>query len=654
MANIYLEDIPLEEAQTRLEDAIQEAGMGEILGKERLKVSDLLLDRVLAETVWARISSPHYHGSAMDGFAVRSQSTHGALETAPLRLDYGGDAFYLDTGDPLPDWADAVIPIENVEPLDERGEVAADPRKPDHLRIRAAISPWTNVREMGEDMVATQLVLPSGRKIRPVDLGAAAGCGYESLLVARKPRIAIIPTGTELVYPGDPLHPGDIIEYNAIVLAAQVRQWGGEPQRMENTPDDFQRIRAQVLSAAREHDLVLLIAGSSAGSEDYSARVVEDLGRLLVHGVAVRPGHPVILGMIDLEERSIPIVGVPGFPVSAALTGEIFVKPLLEKWLGMAPSVPEQLAARITRKVNSRAGDDEYLRVAVGFLGEQALAAPLSRGSGVITSLVRADGLVIIPRGEQGLQAGDSVTVQLYQPREVLEGTIFAVGSHDLTLDLMAQYLAGRQRRLTSVNVGSLGGILALKRGETHLAGSHLLDPESGEYNIAYLKQYVPDLPLRIVTLVGRTQGLLLASGNPQNIKSLEDLARKGISFVNRQRGSGTRLLLDYHLEQKGISPKDVQGYEHEEFTHLAAAALVKSGRADCALGIEAASYALELDFLPLFTERYDLIVPLEYTESDLLAPLFELLNDDAFRAAVNERPGYDTSQMGRVVAELP
>jgi len=654
MANIYLEDIPLEEAQTRLEDAIQEAGMGEILGKERLKVSDLLLDRVLAETVWARISSPHYHGSAMDGFAVRSQSTHGALETAPLRLDYGGDAFYLDTGDPLPDWADAVIPIENVEPLDERGEVAADPRKPDHLRIRAAISPWTNVREMGEDMVATQLVLPSGRKIRPVDLGAAAGCGYESLLVARKPRIAIIPTGTELVYPGDPLHPGDIIEYNAIVLAAQVREWGGEPQRMENTPDDFQRIRAQVLSAAREHDLVLLIAGSSAGSEDYSARVVEDLGRLLVHGVAVRPGHPVILGMIDLEERSIPIVGVPGFPVSAALTGEIFVKPLLEKWLGMAPSVPEQLAARITRKVNSRAGDDEYLRVAVGFLGEQALAAPLSRGSGVITSLVRADGLVIIPRGEQGLQAGDSVTVQLYQPREVLEGTIFAVGSHDLTLDLMAQYLAGRQRRLTSVNVGSLGGILALKRGETHLAGSHLLDPESGEYNIAYLKQYVPDLPLRIVTLVGRTQGLLLASGNPQNIKSLEDLARKGISFVNRQRGSGTRLLLDYHLEQKEISPKDVQGYEHEEFTHLAAAALVKSGRADCALGIEAASYALELDFLPMFTERYDLIVPLEYTESDLLAPLFELLNDDAFRAAVNERPGYDTSQMGRVVAELP
>ncbi len=654
MAKIYLEDIPLEEAQTRLEGAIQEAGLGGILGKERLKVSDLLLDRVLAETVWARISSPHYHGSAMDGFAVRSQSTHGALETAPLSLDYGRDAVYLDTGDPLPGWADAVIPIENVEPLDERGEVAADPRKPDHLHIRAAISPWTNVREMGEDMVATQLVLPSGREIRPVDLGAAAGCGYESLLVARKPRIAIIPTGTELVYPGDPLHPGDIIEYNAIVLAAQVREWGGEPQRMENTPDEFQRIRAQVLSAAREHDLVLLIAGSSAGSEDYSARVVEDLGRLLVHGVAVRPGHPVILGMIDLEERSIPIVGVPGFPVSAALTGEIFVKPLLEKWLGKAPSVPEQLSARITRKINSRAGDDEYLRVAVGFLGDQALAAPLSRGSGVITSLVRADGLVIIPRGEQGLQAGDPVTVQLYQPREVLEGTIFAVGSHDLTLDLMAQYLAGRQRRLTSVNVGSLGGILALKRGETHLAGSHLLDPESGEYNIAYLKQYVPDLPLRIVTLVGRTQGLFLAAGNPKNIKSLEDLARKGISFVNRQHGSGTRLLLDYHLEQKGISPEDVQGYEHEEFTHLAAAALVKSGRADCALGIEAASYALDLDFLPLFTERYDLIVPLEYADSDLLTPLFELLNDDSFRAEVRERPGYDTSQMGRVVAELP
>ena len=654
MAKIYLEDIPLEEAQARFRSAVQDAGMGDVLGTESLPLSDDLLGRVLAETVWARISSPHYHASAMDGFAVRSGSTHGALETVPLDLEYGRDAVYLDTGDPLPDWADAVIPIENIEPLDKTGKVAADPRKPALLRIRASVSPWTHIREMGEDMVATQLVLPSGEEIRPVDLGAAAGCGYDALVVARKPRVAVIPTGTELVYPGEPLNPGDVIEYNAIVLAAQIREWGGIPTRLEKTPDDFQKIRSQVLKAAEDNDLVLLIAGSSAGSEDYSARIVEDLGRLLVHGVAVRPGHPVILGMIDLPDRSIPIVGVPGFPVSAALTAEIFIQPVLETWLGKTPSRPERIEARITRKVNSRAGDDEYMRVAVGYLGEKALAAPLSRGSGVITSLVRADGLVIIPRGVQGLQAGDPVTVELYRPREVLERTIFAIGSHDLTLDLMAQFLAARQRRLTSVNVGSLGGILALKRGETHLAGSHLLDPATGEYNLAYLEQYVPGLPLRVVTLVGRSQGLFLAPGNPKRIAGLEDLGRAGISFVNRQRGSGTRLLLDYHLEQAGIPPEAVQGYDHEEFTHLAAAALVRSGRVDCALGIEAAAFALELDFLPLFTERYDLIIPLEFADSDLLAPLLALLEDDSFKKAVSERPGYDVSQMGRVVAELP
>ena len=654
MAKIYLEDIPLEEAQKRFRDAIMYAGLWKPLDSELLPLNDLLLGRVLGETVWAKISSPHYHASAMDGFAVRSDATLRATQTSPITLDCGQEAVYLDTGDPLPDWADAVIPIELVESLAEGGEMAADPRQPAAVRIRASVSPWAHVREMGEDMVATQLVLPRGGVLRPVDLGAAAGCGYDSLQVVRKPAVAVIPTGTELVYPGDPLKAGDIIEYNAIVLAAQIQEWGGEASRIENTPDDFNRIKEQVLAAAREHDLVMLIAGSSAGSEDYSSRVVEEVGRLLVHGVAVRPGHPVILGLIEDAGKITPIIGVPGYPVSAALTSEIFLRPVLRKWLGLPPSVPEELEAVITRKISSPLGDDDYLRVAVGFMGEKALAAPLSRGSGVITSLVRADGLVVIPRGEQGLQAGDPVRVQLYRSREELKNTIFAIGSHDLALDILAQFLALRQRRLTSVNVGSLGGILALKRGETHLAGSHLLDPASGEYNLSYIAQHLEGAPLRVVTLVGRTQGLFLAPGNPKDIKGLEDLCRTDISFVNRQRGSGTRLLLDYHLNRQGIVPELIRGYDHEEYTHLAAAALVASSRADCALGIEAASHALKLDFQPLFSERYDLIIPQEYADSDLLAPLLELLGDLEFQRTVAERPGYDVSEMGKLVAVLP
>jgi putative molybdopterin biosynthesis protein len=653
MIKIYLEDIPLEEAQKRFQSALEEAGLWKTLGVERVPLDEYAIGRVLASTVWAKISSPHYHASAMDGFAVRAEDTHGALETAPVSLSYGGGTVYLDTGDPLPDWADAVIPIENVEPLSAKGSIANDPRHPEVIRIRAAVSPWSHVREMGEDMVATQLVLPFGQRLRPVDLGAAAGCGYDWLDVARRPKVAVIPTGTELVYPGDPLKEGDIIEYNSIVLAAQVNGWGGVGSRFENIPDDFDKIKTRVVQAAEEFDLILLIAGSSAGSEDFSAQIVEQTGQLLVHGIAVRPGHPVILGIVEQDGKSTPIIGVPGYPVSAALTADIFVKPLLGKWLGRSPINPQTIPAEITRKVNSRAGDDEYLRVAVGFIGDKALAAPLSRGSGVITSLVRADGLVIIPRGIQGLLAGEKVNVQLLRSIEELKNTIFVIGSHDISLDLLSQFLSPRQRRLASVNVGSLGGIMALKKGETHLAGAHLLHPESGEYNLPYIREHLPGRALRVVTLVGRTQGLFLEKGNPKKIQGLEDLIRKDISTVNRQRGSGTRLLLDFHLKQLDILPESVNGYTHEEYTHLAAAAIVASGRADCALGIEAASYALDLDFLPLFTERFDLLIPEEFVSGELLRPLFELLEDPRFRNAVAERPGYDVSEMGRVVAIL-
>ncbi len=653
MKKIYLEDIPLEDAQKRFQSALEEAGLWQTLGVEQIPLDENAIGRVLEETVWAKISSPHYHASAMDGFAVRAEDTHGALETAPVSLFYDSETVYLDTGDPLPSWADAVIPIENVEPLSADGNISEDPRHPQVIRIRAAVSPWSHVREMGEDMVATQLVLPSGHLLRPVDLGAAAGCGYDRLDVARRPKVAVIPTGTELVYPGEPLKEGDIIEYNSIILAAQVNDWGGVGSRFENIPDDFGKIKTQVVQAAGEFDLILLIAGSSAGSEDYSSQIVEQTGELLVHGVAVRPGHPVILGIVQKDGKSTPIIGVPGYPVSAALTADIFVKPLLGKWLGRSPLQPHTILAEITRKVNSRAGDDEYLRVAVGYIGDKTLAAPLSRGSGVITSLVRADGLVIIPRGIQGLQAGEKVSVQLLRSIEELKNTIFAIGSHDISLDLLAQFLAPCQRRLASVNVGSLGGIMALKKGETHLAGAHLLHPESGEYNLPYIQEHLPGRALRVVTLVGRTQGLFLEKGNPKKIQSLEDLIRKDISTVNRQRGSGTRLLLDFHLKQLDILPESVNGYDHEEYTHLAAAAVVASGRADCALGIEAASYALDLDFLPLYTERFDLLIPEEFVSGELLKPLFELLEDPRFRDAVKTRPGYDVSEMGKLVAVL-
>ncbi len=544
-------------------------------------------------------------------------------------------------------------------------------RQPSSVRVRAAVTPWSHVRPLGEDIVATQLVLPTGHTLRPADLGAIAASGHQTIRVARKPKVAILPTGTELVPIGSKLKAGDILEYNSLVLGAQIKAMGGEPTRYPITKDDFDSICERVQEAAQTHDLVLLNAGSSAGAEDFSSKVVEKLGQLLVHGVAVRPGHPVILGMVNRQSSIVnrksenltpdtphltPIIGVPGYPVSAALTVDIFVEALIAKWLGRRPFELPTEAATLTRKLVSPAGDDDYVRVAVGKVGDKLLAAPLSRGAGVITSLVQADGLALIPSGVQGMEAGEQVKVHLYRSRAEIERTIFCIGSHDLTLDLMAQFLAEHDRRLASANVGSQGGLVALRRGEAHMAGSHLLDPKDGSYNISYIRQYMPNIPVKVVALVGRDQGLIVKKGNPKGIKSLGDLASKsqegGVQFVNRQRGAGTRVLLDYHLNLMTIPQESIAGYSQEEYTHLGVATAVASGRADCGLGIAAAAQALDLDFIPLFQERYDLVIPKQFADDNLLSPLFDLLADSRFRGAVSQLKGYDVSVMGTVILE--
>lgn len=658
--SVYLHDIPLPQARALFQQTLQDADLWRVLGMEIIPLNENALGRTTADPIWAKVSSPHYHASAMDGFAVRAASTTGALPSKPAALQIGPDAEYVDTGDPLPDWANAVIPIENVESLDEHGKITKEIRDPASIRIRASIAPWSHVRPLGEDIVATQLVLPSGHTLRPVDLGAIAAAGHTEIRVARKPRVAILPTGTELLPIGSKLKAGDILEYNSLVLAAQVKAMGGEPTRHLIIRDDFDLICEQVLEASRDHDLILLNAGSSAGAEDFSARVVEALGRLLVHGVAVRPGHPVILGLINIQSsdlvrgtrKAIPIIGVPGYPVSAALTIDIFAEPILAKWLGRRPRELPVESATLTRKLVSPPGDDDFVRVVVGRVGGKLLAAPLSRGAGVITSLVQADGLALVPSGVQGIAAGEEIQVHLYRSKEEIERTILSIGSHDMTLDLMAQFLSERGRRLVSANAGSQAGLLALQRGEAHFAGSHLLDPDTGEYNISSIRKYMPDVRVKVVALAGREQGLIVKKGNPRRINNLRDIGKHGLQFVNRQRGAGTRVLLDYHLKLMTISPDSIAGYFQEEYTHLGVAASVASGRADCGLGIAAAAQALDLDFVPLFQERYDLVIPKEIADDSLLAPLFDLLADSAFRKAVSQLTGYDVSVMGTLILE--
>ncbi len=651
---IYLHDIPLEQAKEKFQSELFSQNLWHLLGEESIKLDENCVGRVLSRSIFARISSPNFHAAAMDGFTVRSEETIGALPGTPIELILKKQFEYVDTGDPLPGWANAVIPIEQVECFDSEHREAYDPRKPQFILIRAAVTPWSHVRTMGEDMVATQLVLPFGSCLRPFDLGAIAACGHSQIHVARKPRVGIIPTGSELIEIGRDPKKGDLIEFNSIVLAGQVGQWGGIASRYAIVPDDPARIEEAILRAASENDLILLNAGSSAGSEDFSVQAIENLGKVLVHGIAVRPGHPVIFGIIDGKgktgkiEKHVPIIGVPGYPVSAALTGEIFVEPLIRTWLGMRLSSPTEIEATLTRKITSPAGDDDYVRVIVGDVRGKTLAAPIARGAGVISSLVHADGITVIPRGTQGIEAGESVKIQLMRPVEQIRNTLFAIGSHDMTLDIVAQFLEGYQRRLVSANVGSLGGLLAIQRGEAHFAGTHLLDPQTGRYNESFIRQYIPGQKVMLMHWAEREQGLIVQKGNPKAIGSLKDLQRDNVRYMNRQRAAGTRILLDFEIKKAGIETSSIKGYEQEEFTHLAVAAAVASGRADCGLGITSAASALNLDFVSLYSEQYDFVIPLDIYESALFAPFLELVQDHKFRAAIQELPGYTFDRIGQ------
>ncbi|MYC29393.1 MAG: molybdopterin biosynthesis protein [Chloroflexi bacterium] len=666
----YLSDIPLEEARDRFHTALRQAGALEPRTAENVPLAQAR-GRVTAGPVWAVASSPHYDAAAMDGIAVRAADTTGATETAPVSLTVGGTAIgtaigtvsdaetsnaaagggepqavWVNTGDPMPAGLDAVIMIENLHQVGD-----------DHVSIMAPVAPWQHVRPLGEDIVATELVLPENHRLAAADLGACAAAGLSRVPVRRRPRVTIIPTGNELVPVGSELKPGDIIEFNSLMLSGLLEEWGAAPSVTPPVPDVFTAIRDAAIAALDSSDLVVINAGSSAGSEDYTALVVEELGQLLVHGVAIRPGHPVVLGVA----RDKPLVGIPGYPVSAMLTAELLLKPLIEQWLGQAGSSRRPVVhANITRKVVSPTGEDEFLRVKLGRVGEKMVATPVQRGAGVIMSLVRADGMVRIPRFSEGLDAGSDVDVELLRPLSEVENTVVAIGSHDLTLDLMSSFLrrlpAGLSPpsvNLSSSHVGSLGGLIALRRGEAHLAGSHLLDEDTGEYNVSYIRRYLGDVPVALVNLVGRVQGLIVRPGNPMGIAALSDLLRRDISFVNRQRGSGTRVLLDYKLKELGASPQELRGYEREEYSHLAVAAAVNGGSADVGLGILSAARALGLDFIPLLNEQYDLVIPLVHYESDLLRPLLDLLANPEFRKAVNDLGGYDTTNMGRLQEKI-
>ncbi len=634
--NIYLDNVELSEAMERWLALCRAEGVRMPLEPVRVATSDTL-GMVTAEPLFARQSSPPFHSSAMDGVAVRAEATYGATEASPVTLRLGVDIELIDTGEPLPGGFDAVIMVEE---LNELGGGAYEITKP--------AAPWQHVRPLGEDIVQTELVLPAGHRIRPVDIGALLNAGFVEVPVRPWPKVAIIPTGTELVEDPELLAPGKVMESNSRTLSAFVREAGAEPVRLDLVPDDYGTIKRSLAGALDSADVVVVNAGTSAGREDFTRSIVEELGRVAVHGVAMRPGKPVVLG----AARGKPVIGLPGFPVANYRGAEEFLAPMLMELVGLPGRPASRIEARLARKIFSAPGFDEFVQVKVGRVEGEVVAVPLPRGSGVSMSLVRSDGVVRVPARSEGVGRWESVEVLLHDRDVNIDGTILAVGSHDVSLDL----LAGRIRledpelSLASANVGSMGGILAVKQRQAHIAGTHLLDPETGAFNVPYVLRQLSREEAVLITLGLRSQGLMVRPGNPMGIAGIADLARPDVLFVNRQKGSGTRLLLDYRLKEEGLDPGAVRGYDREMFTHTAVAAAVAGGTADVGLGVLAAATALKLDFIPVASERYDLLVLRSFVGTRGHEALVRVLADPDYRREVEELGGYDLSSSGEEV----
>lgn len=637
--NIYLKMKTLNEAREILFKQFPQFGH---YPSETIPVPDSV-GRVLAEPVAAKLSSPNFHSAAMDGIAVKAEDTFGASETKPLELAIGRDAFYINTGHVIPENTDAVIMIEHVNVLDEN-----------RVEIEAPAFPWQHVRKMGEDIVATELLFPQNHAITPYCVGALLSGGIFSVSVRKKPKILIIPTGSELLdwskTDAQNIKPGQVIETNSFILGSLAESYGGSYERHEILGDDLEKIKIAVHDAVKnDFSIILIGGGSSAGSEDFAKRVISDLGNVLVHGVTMMPGKPVIIGAV----KDTPVFGIPGYQVSAIVAFEQFVGPLMCRMLGKPEYKRQQVQVYPTRKIPSKLGVEEFLRVKLGAVGNRIVATPLPRGAGCITTITEADGIIRIPNHIEGVTDDEPVTAELLRPLNSIQNTLVVVGSHDNTLDVLADQIRAHHSNLTlsSSHVGSMGGLMAIKRGVCHLAGSHLLDTEDGSYNISYLKKYLPGTNAKLVNLVYRDQGLIVSPGNPKGIKGIEDLRREDITFINRQGGSGTRILLDYKLQQLGLDPMNISGYENEEFTHMSVAVVVLSGSVDAGLGIYAAAKALGLGFIPVVTEQYDLVIPEEYFETENIRILLETITSSSFKRRVNTLGGYSTERTGEIIS---
>ncbi len=612
MVKRYLNVMPLDEVFTLLSR--------EFPGNPSIET--ILLEeasgRITARPIYGSYSVPEIHLAAMDGIAVASADTWGASEQHPVTL---GRAVRVNTGNVVPPGCDAVIMIEDVWESDGA------------YTIRRSASPWQHVRPAGEDLAESEMIMPSRHLIRPHETGALATYGITNLEVITV-RIGLIPTGSELVAAGTRPAPGQVVESNTVMAKAMLESVGARCRRYPFVADDPAMIRNAVRQACSENDIVIVSAGSSAGTRDYTADVIAGLGKVLVHGIATKPGKPTIIGRVDNR----PVFGLPGYPLSAITVLRELVIPFLKNY-GLAVPAWRTVGATLASALPKEIGSDEFVQCTLGKVGNRWIVSPQSRGAGVQMSAVRANAYLHLPRESEGFNAGDIADARLLVPVEEAENALLITGSHDPVLDHLADLVKPQGVSLISTHAGSMGGIIALKKDECHAAPTHLLSPD-GTYNTAYIRKYLPELETDLICVAGRQQGIVSRDG-----MGFADLP--GHAFINRQKGSGTRMLLDYELKKAGIDPSTLPGYDREVTTHIAVALAVKSGEADAGLCVYSAAKALSLPFVPVAQERYELAIRREHRMDPRIDKLIEAVRSTAFAEILNRLGGYDTTETG-------
>lgn len=625
--------VPLEEAQERWINELEFQKITPLTPPETISVKESR-GRVTAEIIYAKVSSPHFYMSAIDGMTVKSSDTFLASET-PIKLKIGKQAIFIDTGMPIPEGFNAVIPIDEVKF-----------HSVEIMEISRPANPWQNIKPVGEDLAAKEVIIPNNYLIRSLDVGAMLTGGVTSLKVREKPKAGIISVGEELVSPGNPLKVGQIYESTSYILSNLATEYGALPRIYKACKKNKANIKARIKTILKEVDFLTIIAGKSEGTK-LLAEIISEMGDLILFGVNSKPGQSVCAGIIGNK----CILGLPCYPVSTFISFELFAKPVIYKMLGIKFSNRETIRAILGREINSPEGIDEFLRVKIGLIDSKIVAVPISRGADILMSLVEADGIIKIESELTNVSMGSEVMVELLTAKENLKNNLLIAGTHDICLDIIGNTLLKNTPAvcLYSSNVGSHNGIKAIKEGNTHLAGIHLFDLETGEYNVPTVKKMLKNIPIILVNLFHRHLGLIVKKGNPKKIKDLHDLIRDDIKFINRNFTSGTRVVIDYFFAKLGINKEGINGYKDEVYNHMSLAAAISSGSADVGIGILAAARSLKLDFIPVIPERFDIIVPKIFLGNKNVQAFLQLLETKEFKKEVSALGGYDLTYTGKI-----